>query len=371
MRSTWNTYAPILVLLGSIGLAPAHAATFGVNLSGAEFNESGASASCQPPGARCGDPGRFGTDYTYPTAEEIAYYMDKGLSLFRVPFLLERFYPYGPSLVPYLSKDEVGHMNAFLSMADAAGAQVILDMHDYMNYWQGQIGGSALSRKRFAAEWGRLVKAFGHHRSVYAWDPMNEPQGNTTAYWSTLLQAVITAIRATGDTHIIIAPGNNWSGSQTWISDGNAPTVTDPLNNIVYEAHSYWDDNNSGTYDSCTTLAACQAAYANIGSNPNAGVTDLQPFLDWCTTKNVKCMVGEMGVPANIDPTDWLPVLSNALAAIAANPNVVLVTMWGGGPWWGNLYPQALDPIGPWPNCGGSPLCSGTDSPAMTIIENY
>jgi endoglucanase len=51
---------------------------FGVNLSGAEYDPGGT---------------QEGTNYTYPTDAEIDYYASKGMTVIRLPFLLERVEP--------------------------------------------------------------------------------------------------------------------------------------------------------------------------------------------------------------------------------------------------------------------------------------
>ena len=53
---------------------------YGVNLAGAEFGATGTI-------------GTYGMDYTYPTADELAYYASKGVDSIRLPFTWERIQP--------------------------------------------------------------------------------------------------------------------------------------------------------------------------------------------------------------------------------------------------------------------------------------
>jgi endoglucanase len=71
---------------------------FGVNLSGAEYDPGGTLE---------------GTNYTYPTDAEIDYYASKGMTVIRLPFLLERVEPVpgGP-----LSTTELGYIITSLTM---------------------------------------------------------------------------------------------------------------------------------------------------------------------------------------------------------------------------------------------------------------
>jgi endoglucanase len=57
----------------------AHAKTQfnGVNLAGADFGTGNL-------------PGTFNTDYTYPTHQEVDYFISKGMNVFRLPFMWER-----------------------------------------------------------------------------------------------------------------------------------------------------------------------------------------------------------------------------------------------------------------------------------------
>jgi endoglucanase len=48
-----------------------------VNLAGADFGEGNL-------------PGTFDVDYTYPTFEEVDYFVGKGMNVFRIPFRWER-----------------------------------------------------------------------------------------------------------------------------------------------------------------------------------------------------------------------------------------------------------------------------------------
>ena len=76
----------------------------GVNLAGAEF------------GSRL--PGTYNTDYTYPTAAEINYFVGKGLNTFRVPFRWERVQP---ALNSALNSTELSRLDAVVTAATSSG----------------------------------------------------------------------------------------------------------------------------------------------------------------------------------------------------------------------------------------------------------
>ena len=63
-----------------IGMSPAlraQVALTGVNLAGADFGERDL-------------PGTYDVHYTYPTPQEVDYYVGKGVNAFRIPFRWER-----------------------------------------------------------------------------------------------------------------------------------------------------------------------------------------------------------------------------------------------------------------------------------------
>ena len=301
---------------------------FGVNLAGAEFGSV---------------PGTYGVDYTYPTASELDYYASKGVTLIRLPFLWERMQP---ALYGSLDPAEVSRMTTFLSEAHADGIQVILDAHDYGRYNGNVVGSAAVPVSAFQDFWTKMATQFGDNAAVGGFDLMNEPHdmGGATV-WPTDAQAAVNGIR-TVDMHTpVYVEGDGWSSAASWQTVNANLNITDPANKIVYEAHLYFDSNNSGTYS---------GTYDQQGAYPTIGVDRLQPFADWLAQHNAQGFIGEFGVP-DTDPR-WLTVLDNFLAA--AQHDGISGTYWAGGPWWGS-YPLSIEPV------------NGTDRPQMTVLEKY
>jgi len=80
---------------------------------------------------------------------------------------------------------------------------------------------------------------------------MNEPidvPGDGPA-WEEASQAAVDAIRKTGDARTILVPGYLWSTVQ-WFPDAHpdGPWIDDPLDDIRYEAHQYFDADLAGEY---------------------------------------------------------------------------------------------------------------------------
>jgi endoglucanase len=125
----------------------------GVNLSGAEFGQNVL-------------PGTFGTQYTYPTQQEVDYFRGRGMNIIRLPFRWERL-QHTNNLT--LNATELGRMNTFVSATTAKGVYVILDPHNFERYYpdpnnfqssaQGLVG-SAVPDSAFSNFWGQVATIY-------------------------------------------------------------------------------------------------------------------------------------------------------------------------------------------------------------------
>ena len=76
---------------------------------------------------------------------------------------------------------------------------------------------------------------------------MNEPAGMGAAAWEAQSQAALDAIRANGDTKVVLVPNLAGYGLQTtWSNVHPKAWIADPAENHRYEAHFYFDRNGSG-----------------------------------------------------------------------------------------------------------------------------
>src|SRR5206468_221018 len=139
-----------------------------------------------------------------------------------------------------------------------------------------------------------------------------------------------------GDNKLIMVPGGaSYSAAQRWPNDNGATSwISDPANNFMYEAHQYFDFDNSGSYN-----RSYDQELASNPNLPNVGPTRIAPFVNWCKTNSVRCYLGEYGVPNN-DPR-WLTVLDNLLKAL--DDAGMDGTYWAAGEWWGN-YSLSVQP---------------------------
>ncbi len=293
----------------------AHAKTQfnGVNLAGADFGTGNL-------------PGTFNTDYTYPTHQEVDYFISKGMNVFRLPFMWERIQndQNGP-----LNQEELARIKDFVAYATSKQARVILDPHNGARYYGEVIGldgdQGALPEAAFKDLWIKLAAQFKDNDKVI-FGLMNEPNEMPSELWRDDANAAIVAIRSTGASNLILVPGNAWTGAHSWSDDSyGTPNATvmkeivDSANNYAIEVHQYMDSDSSGTSANCVS--------ETIGSQRLVG------FTDWLRANNVRGFLGEFAGGRN---DKCLKGLDNMLDYMDANDDVWLGwTYWAAGPWWG------------------------------------
>ena len=334
----------LLLLFSVIPKGYAQSSNFGVNLAGLDFGPTIL-------------PGVAGSNYFVPTAAELDYYKSKGLSLIRLPFLWERAQP---TLGADLDPTYMGYIDGIVAAASSRNMSIILDMHNYGRYPQGgsvigSAGGPTVAN--FQDVWTKLALRYTNEPAVWGFDLMNEPHNLGSVTWYTIAQAGISAIRTADKTHVILVEGDNWSKGNTWAQyNSNLKNLTDPNNNLVFEAHQYFDSDQSGQY----LASRNNNTVAGAGANANTGVAYITPFVDWLNANNLKGIVGEYGVPNNSDLANWNTLLTNFMDYI--QQNCVGGTYWAGGPAWGN-YVTSIEPT----TSGGVV----TDAPQMAILTKY
>ena len=313
--------------------------SFGVNLSGGEFGGV--------------YPGVDGTHYGYPGSKDLDYFKSKGLILIRFPFRWERIQH---ELNGDLYAIDLGKMKNFVKAAEDRDMPVILDMHNFArrSFDGGATStvidaGPELTREHLADAWMKLANEFKSYKNIWGYDIMNEPYSmpSSTA-WFTIAQAVIDKIRLVDTQTPIIISGDRFSSALHWVQfSDNLRNLNDPSNNLIFQAHIYFDKNISGAY---------AGTYDEEQATPETGVTRIKPFVEWLKKYNKRGLIGEYGVPDN-DPR-WLVVLENML--IYMRDNGVPGTYWSAGPRWGT-YKLAVQPTNNYT----------TDRPQMEVLEKY
>ncbi len=319
----------------------------GVNLSGAEFGVEPARPY----------PGVYGTDYIYPGEASLSYFAAKGFDVVRMPFRWERLQP---ALFGAFIAAELSRIKEFIALAHSHGLQVIVDPHNYGRHcdvWeQGSspycgehrlIGTDAVPNAAFADFWRRLASELTDQPGVYAFALMNEPTYLTPesfGMWPLAAQAALSAIRQVDAETLVLVPGNAWSGAWRWAEvNPELEDVQDPADNMMFEAHQYFDEDYSGSYS------------GGFEGRSSLTVSEmLAPFTAWLAENDARGFLGEYGVPRD-DPR-WLPVLEEFLDEL--DRHCIGGTAWSAGPWWGD-YPLSLEPEG------------GVDRPQMAVLEQH
>lgn len=308
---------------------------FGVNLASAEFNEANM-------------PGVYNKHYTYPTTKELDYFKSKGLQLVRLPFKWERMQP---ELSGMLDPEELKRLKQFVREAREREMHVILDLHNYARrFVDGEklvIGTPKLTVAHYADFWKKLALEMKEFNNIYGHGLMNEPHDmpSSTA-WFEMAQAAIHAIREVDMDKTIIVGGDDWSSAERWMSKSeNLKYLVDPADNLMFEAHVYFDNDASGSY---------KKSYDEEKCSPAKGVERVAPFVKWLKENNFRGFIGEYGVPANDER--WLITMDNFLDYLQQNG--INATYWAAGPWWGN-YKLSIEPK------------DGEDKPQMGIVKKY
>lgn len=282
----------------------------GVNFAGATFG-------------RGKIPGIMNKDYHYPKKRAMDYFLNAGFNTYRLAFKWERLQR---ELGAEFNAQEIASIDRTVNYLTQRGAYVVLDVHNYARYKRKLIGTESVPVSAFTSFWVKLAERYKSNPLVI-FGLMNEPYRIGADTWRDIAAAAITAIRDTGARNLILVPGTHWSGAHSWhktkggISNAEAlKTLKDPANNMVIEAHQYFDTDSSGTHDDCV--------------NEIIGVRRLQGFTRWLRENNARGFLGEFG--ASRDPV-CMAALDNTLKYMADNSDVwVGWTYWAAGAWWGN-----------------------------------
>ncbi len=262
------------------------------------------------------------------------------MNVFRLPIRWERLQPIlnGP-----FDRKELARLSEFITKAHQHGASVIIDIHNYGNFYNIGFEQNPAMAPAFTNLWRRLGLIFGHDDYVI-FGLMNEPKVKDVRVWRAAEQQAINAIRATGAHNQIFVSGTDWDGAHNFVTVSGTSLLglTDPQNDLVFEVHQYFDRNFSGTNAAC------------IG--PDQAVATLTPFTQWLRTNKRRGFLGEFGVSPQ---ANCLIVLDRVASYMRANSDVWLGwTYWAAGPRWKN-YMFTLEPT------------HGEDQPQMLVLQKY
>ncbi len=270
----------------------------------------------------------------------------EGFNIFRVPFAWAHLQPApgGPLDPAYL-----GAMDALVAAARARGQRVAFVPMDRRE----------APVAAFVDLWTRLAQHYKDEPAIWGYDLMNEP---VRAVWNTdYLPRIIAAIRSVDMIHTLVVESSTGGWGQYWDSHTAGLPVRDPADNVLYEAHFYFDTPANGRYPQGT-------AFAVPNDDLNIGVERATDFVNWCNANGVRCYAGEYGIPGgwtdgnatctngtlSTDP-HWLAVLDRFLTYL--DQNHISGTYWEAGPF------GDVNDLGP--------TCSGRDRPQLAILQKH
>jgi len=309
-----------------------------VNLAGAEFGMEQADFSNQ-------NPGKLHQQYTFNSLTTVRYFTQRGVRTFRVPISWERIQP---TLGQDLNSEYLSNLLLLLSWIKECQAEAIIDLHNYCRYrmeHNGQIvealmgqsydGDELLTVDHLCDVWIRLAKHLVDRPEVHAYGIMNEPHDLGGLDWNSASNRVVKAIRQVDPSRWITICGDSWASAARFPTvNGNKAWIEDPSDRIIYEAHAYFDADQSGKY-----LLNYEEELSRDPELAKRPLRVLEPFIQWCQANQVPGLIGEIGVP-DADP-GWLNLLATGCQAIRdAN---ISVSCWAAGEWW-KQYPLSVQP---------------------------
>lgn len=238
-----------------IGIHPTSGPVWrGVNVAGGEFGAPNVDATSTFSNER---PGTVDQTYHYDNDATFRFVAAQGVKVVRIPFRWERVQP---RLGAELDVAEVRRIKDVVARAGAAGLKVVLDLHNYGGYYvydalrnvgvRRSVGSAEVTVANFADVWRRLSVYFKGNPGVLGYGLMNEPVAmpGGARTWELASQAAVDRIRGNGDGSTLLVGGYNWSGAQSFATNHPKKWIVDYSHRTLYEAHHYWDRDNSGDY---------------------------------------------------------------------------------------------------------------------------
>lgn len=305
-----------------------------VNLVGLNFSGAGFAGQILP--------GVNGTHYIFPVEAYFSQWSARGIKLVRFPVIWERLQP---QLNEPLDATYAALIDRTFSYAQKYGIKIIFDLHNYMRYRGNLIGTAAVPYSSYKDVMSRIANRWSSQPALYAYDIMNEPHDAMTQ-WPIAAQQAIDALRTIDTVRPIMIEGNGWAEATRWAQwNDSLLGLSDPANNLIFQAHVYFDGDGGGGAYTSTSAASRGDDY---------GVERVKPFVEWLKRNGKRGMIGEFGIPDN--DARWNVIMGRMLAYL--KQNCIPATYWAAGPGWGN-YNLSVEPI------------NGVDRPQWATLKAY
>lgn len=187
-----------------------------------------------------------------------------------------------------------------LSWAGANNLYVIIDLHAApgaqgtdANISDALVGNDLWNKRIFqditVRLWSRIASRYINDNRVAFYDLINEPNNVPDNRWiHDLHERIINAIRALGDTHLIMVEGNGFGNNYNYME----PFTFTNRTNLIYNSHRYWNSTSVTATD----------------NDPNQ-ISLIGNIVNFRRTHNVPVWVGETGENNNT----WLRDNINAM----------------------------------------------------------
>jgi aryl-phospho-beta-D-glucosidase BglC (GH1 family) len=213
-----------------------------------------------------------------PAAQEYYFdmYRDAGFNCVRVPV---RWDQHTQASYPYkIDEAWLQRVEQVVDWGLSRGLFIILNAHH--EEWIKQNYTNAAYRERFDSIWSQIATRFRDKPEKLVFEVINEPYGLTKAQNDDLHQRIISIIRKTNPTRIIVFQGHNWGGSDELIA---AAIPAD--NYLIGSFHSY-DPYTFGLLGEGTWGSASDV---NILNNKFLAVKN------WSDNAHIPVLLGEFG----------------------------------------------------------------------------
>lgn len=261
-------------------------------------------------------PATVFSDFLPPVSSDFVYYATKNFTVLRFSIMWEQAQP---TLGGALDNNYMQYVDNAFTYATTYGRTLLLEVFD-----QGRYGGKAIgsaggpTQAQFADLWSKISARYVGNPALYAYGLMNEPHDMPVpgVTWPAAAQAAINAIRVNDAAPQIFVCGEGFASCFSWVANNpNIHTLYDPQNKIVFEGHTYFDRDSSGThYVWDTEVAAGDQLDGGAVLDTNIGVKRVAPFIAWGALHGVKIAVGEVGWGLTSDSLNWNIAGSNMLA---------------------------------------------------------
>lgn len=228
----------------------------GLNLAGGEFQfddwDPTQSYSIKNPGTQ-----GFHGQYRYPTFPSLQYLSQFGYDLIRVPF---RWEVVQDGLSGALRPSAIADLEQVAADAHTLGFKVIFDLHNYGAVYlpnsagggtRHPLGGNDVTIEHFADLWRKLASALKDREGVLGFGLMNEPHGmpGGPITWEAASREAVKAIRNAEAGQCILVGSYDYNGTVEFpLHHGGGAWINDPIDNVRYEAHIYFNEGGTGKY---------------------------------------------------------------------------------------------------------------------------